>query len=385
MKIGINVSFLAKPMTGIGEVTREFLKAISKHPEFTKHTWYFYTDGELSSLDKPLAHLTNCFWREVKTWWPRQDVPHQYFFEKFSVCRAVEQDELDVFLSLYQSATLLPSSIRHVMVVHDLVPLHFPEYLGNWRKKWHYRKVVQAIRGATKIITISLATAKDLSRRLSIPKERVVVAPLGVGERFKQKLDETERASVLHRYGLAQGGYLYHGGGLEIRKNTARLLRAYASLIPRLGKSLPPLVISGKVHAESNPLATPVHTIVAQLEIASRVRILGFVPEEDLPALYSGAQAFLYPSLFEGFGLPIVEAFSRGTPVLTSQGGATEEVAAGAACLVDPMSEESLAHGIERLVREENYRTELAHAGRKRSEIFSWIQFTETVAKFLVQ
>lgn len=385
MKIGINVSFLAKPMTGIGQVTKEFLKAISKHPEFTKHTWYFYTDGVLSNPDEFLIHPTNCLWREVKTWWPRQDVPHQYLFEKISVRRAAEQDELDVFLSPYQSATRLSSSIHHVMVVHDLVPLHFPEYLGNWRKKWHYRKVLQAIGETTKIITISEATAKDIYERLAIPEERVVVAPLGVGERYIQKLHETERESVLHRYGLTQGGYLYHGGGLEIRKNTTRLLRAYVSLIPRLGKNLPPLVVSGKVHARDNPLATPIHKIVAELQLVDRVRILGFVPEEDLPALYSGAQAFLYPSLFEGFGLPIIEAFSQETPVLTSRGGATEEVAGEAACLVDPMDEASIAQGIERLVREENYRTELAQVGKKRSEQFSWIRFTETVAKFLLQ
>lgn len=382
MRIGIQARFLRKPDTGIGQVTLAFVEELAQLPFASEHYVILFVE-EMPTLSFALPPHWEI--RVVTTWYRRDDLIREHLYERFSIPRALRQAGCEVFLSLYQAATVLPQSVRHVMLVHDLAPLYFPEYLGNWRKKWHYRKVIQGILKATQIVTISESTAKDIYKWLAIPVERVIVAALGVRKQFNQEPDTSEIASVLNRYDLKPGEYLYHGGGLEIRKNTARLLRAYASLIPRLGKSLPPLVISGKVHAESNPLATPVHTIVAQLEISSRVRILGFVPEEDLPSLYSGAQAFLYPSLFEGFGLPIVEAFSRGTPVLTSQGGATEEVAAGAACLVDPMSEESLAQGIERLVREENYRIELAHAGRKRSEIFSWIQFTETVAKFLVQ
>jgi glycosyltransferase involved in cell wall biosynthesis len=171
---------------------------------------------------------------------------------------------------------------------------------------------------------------------------------------------------IRHRFGVPDR-YLLFVGTLEPRKNLPRLLDAHR----RLGDAAPPLVIAGPVGWGDDALA--------KIPIATdRVIPLGHVPESDLPALYSGAELLCYPSIMEGFGLPILEAMSQGTPVLTSQGTSTEEVAGGAAVLVDPMSVESIAEGIkDALLR----RSELSQLGQERAKGATW----ESTASLVVR
>lgn len=394
MKIGINVSFLAKPMTGIGQVTKEFLKALSQEPHFAEHQWYFYTDGALAPTDKPLFHPTNCTWREVKTWWSRQDVPHQYLFEKFSLPREVEEDELDVFLSLYQSATIFLQSairnpqskpIRHIMLVHDIIPKLFPEYQQKWTSGFHYQAVLKAIEQSTTILTPSLATKNDLIRELGLAAETIESIPLGVNTRFFDQLEEKTLRNRLKLYQL-EPGYLYHGGGLEVRKNTEAVLRAYAKLVATRGEILPPLVISGKVHAESNPLATPVKRLIEELGLGDRVKLLGLVPEVDLPILYQGAKMFLFPSSYEGFGLPVLEAYASGTPVITTKAGALAELTSHDEALIVPVGDVArLAEVIEKILDDMTLAETLKTKGRVRAKEHTWESFARRVLDVLVQ
>lgn len=388
MKIGINVSFLAKPMTGIGQVTKEFLKTLSQHPEFEKHQWYFYTDGPLAPTEKPLFSPINCTWREVNTWWSRQDIPHQYFFERWSLPRAVAQDTLDVFFSLYQSATVLPKPVRHVMLVHDIIPKLFPEYLAKWTTQFHYHSVLRAITQATALITPSETTRQDIVRELHLGPERIQAIPIGVGKRFFEHLDPDMLTKRLAVYQL-KPGYWYHGGGLEIRKNTKALLEAYADLVKARGDAVPPLVISGKIHAESNVLATPVKTIVATIGLTKRVRLLGLVPEHDLPILYQGAQAFVFPSLYEGFGLPILEAWASGTPVIMSDGGSLKElISSDNQALIVPTTAsctQALKDQLIVLLDQPHLRNVLREQGQARARQYTWELFTEKTLYTLIQ
>lgn len=184
-------------------------------------------------------------------------------------------------------------------------------------------------------------------------------------------------------YGLVPG-YLYHGGGLEIRKNTEALLRAYVQLVEdekngTLNTLLPPLVISGNIFPESNPLATPVKTLVRSLGLVERVRLLDFVPEQDLPALYKNALFFIYPSRYEGFGLPVVEALRVGTPVLTSDVSSLPEVVGNAGLLIDPDNQASLIAGMKQLLTDAPLRATLREATKAQREHFDWHRFVTTV------
>lgn len=383
MKIGIDASFLRKPGTGIGQVTANFLRKLAELQ---------ISDFRLQNGDRVLLYceeepvdfeLPENF--EVKAFlpfWKRDDIPRRMLWER-EVANRAEEDGCDVFLSLYQSSTRFSpsSSVLHIMIVHDIIPRLFPEYLGTLTRKLHWRTVERGIRSAYRIVTVSEQTKTDVVSELGVPQERIVVAYPDCDPLFRSETDSSDIRGVLQKYGLVSG-YIYHGGGLEIRKNAERLLRSYAEL--RRHRDVPPLVISGKVFPASNGLATDVRGIVRELGLEKSVRLLGFVPEEDLPALYRGAAFFVYPSLYEGFGLPVLEAFACGTPVLAGRSGSIPELADDAALLVDPKSETAIRSGMERLLDDQNMREELSEKGRKRSGDFSWDLFTGKILDMLM-
>ncbi len=381
MRIGINANFFAKPSTGIGVVTREFMHALAETPEGREHEWIWYFEG----LVPVGAWPKNWQFQKVSTWWQRDDTLHRYLWESVALPRAVKRDQCDIFFSLYQSATVLPAKIRHVMLVHDLIPKHFPEYLHTLYQRLHYRAIERGMRAAQYIITPSQTTKRDLELLLSIPQERSIIAPLGSAERFRETVPVDTRDAILKRYMLTPG-YLYHGGGLELRKNTALLLRAYAQLTKAADRErLPPLVISGVVHAESNPLATPVRALITELGLKDQVRLLGWVPDEDLPVLYQSAKMFIYPSRYEGFGLPVLEAFASGTPVITTPSGSLAELVQDAALTVSPDDASGLAQAIHSLLTDPELGTALSVKGRRRVADYSWSRFVSLVINRLLQ
>lgn len=321
---------------------------------------------------------------EVKSflprWWRRDDVPRQLLWERELASRA-RRDGCDVFLSLYQSATVFNSSIRHVMVVHDIIPKLFPEYLGSLSRRWHWRGIERGIRKADHIIAVSQSTEEDIEKHLGVVPERISIAHPGLSPIFATPASDEQVSETLARYGLERG-YIYHGGGLEIRKNTQAVLEAYALLRgdPTVAH-MPPIVISGQIHPKANPLATDVVGLIESLSLGHAVYLLGRVPEADLPALYRGASLFIYPSLYEGFGLPPVEAFSQSTPVIASRASSLPEVCGDAALLVDPGELDDIAAALRRLLNDAELRAELGERGYQRSQDFSYARFVETIIK----
>lgn len=381
MRIGVNANYFQKPSTGIGVVTLEFMRALAIAPESRMHEWIWYYEGEIPAGKWP----ENWRFEKVSTWWSRDDVPHRYLWERFALPNAIERDHCDTFFSLYQSATRLPSEIRHVMLVHDLVPERFPEYLRNLRQRLHYRAILRGIRNATRLLVPSQATKHDLESLLGMPRTKIAVAPLGVGRAFREAITPSVRDSILARFELSPG-YLYHGGGLELRKNTALLLRAYAKVAHSSESALlPPLVISGTLHTEDNPLATPVRTLVKELGLEAKVRLLGWVPDADLPALYQGALTFIYPSRYEGFGLPVLEAFASGTPVIATAAGSLAELIGDAALIISPDDVDGLAAALVSIATDTGLRDRLREQGKVRAAGYDWSRFTTSVVSGLLQ
>ncbi len=388
MNIGINASFLRKPGTGIGQVTTNFVrKLVEIHDSrFTIHgkpEFYLYCE-EAPKLDFALPE--NFHVRVFLPPWKRDDLIRKILWEKFLLPKRARADGCEVFWSLYQTPTQFKgpgsrvqgSGIRHVMLVHDLIPKIFPEYLGNSRKRMYWKLTEEGIRSADAILAVSGHTKDDLTDLLGIPVEKVAIAYPGLPPIFERETSEDEVSRVLAKYGLERDGYIYHGGGLEVRKNAETLLTAYAALCaeshePRVtSHEAPTLVISGKAFPESNPLATPVETIIRKLGLADRVRLLGFVPDADLPALYRGARVFVYPSKYEGFGLPVIEAMSQGTPVISSDAASLPEIAGDAAYFVDPDDRDSLAEAMRKVTFDGMLRQELSEKGKLRAKKFTY-------------
>ncbi len=369
MNIGINASFLRKPGTGIGQVTFSFLEKLKELP--TSDEFFIYTEEEYPEIGYP-KHF---HFRNFLPFWKRDDLIRKWLWER-QVAREAKKDGCDVFLSLYQTTTIFPAAFHHVMVVHDIIPRLFPEYRGNMRQKWYWQVVERGIRQANHIITISEATKKDLLGFGIVP-ERITVAYPDTASIFKRIPSKEEEQRVLEKYSL-KPGYIYHGGGLEIRKNTAGLLHAYKQLVDH-NQTVPPLVISGKIFSEQNPLATPVRKMVRELGLEKQVQLLDFVPETDLPTLYKNALFFIYPSFYEGFGLPVLEAICMGTPVLVSDTSSLREVAGEAALYIDPHSIDSIASGMSRVIADASLLEPLRRATQGGQERFSWQRFVEAV------
>jgi glycosyltransferase involved in cell wall biosynthesis len=225
-----------------------------------------------------------------------------------------------------------------VVTVHDLAVWKHPEAFGRWTRTYVPRVVPRVVRAARRVIAVSEFTASELERVLRVPRERIRVVPNGVDDAFSAEGARTD------------GDYVLALGTLEPRKNLARAVDA-----------------AGHLGIELRIAGAPGWGGVDVR--GAHVTWLGRVADSELATLLRGARCLVYPSLYEGFGIPVLEAMACGTPVVTSRGGATEEVAGGAAVLVDPLDSADIAAGIERADREHEA---LREAGLARAREFTW-------------
>jgi glycosyltransferase involved in cell wall biosynthesis len=381
MKIGINASFARKENTGIGQVTLNFLRKLSElritNAEFRNLEFFIYLEEDID-LNLP----PNFSKRIFLPLWKRDDLIRKIWWEKYSLPKMAKKDGCDIFLSLYQCPTIMPKSIKHLMIVQDIIPKLFSEYLNNSRKKKYWSLTEKAISEADKIIAISKRTEKDLIQHLGIDPAKIAVSYLDVDEIYKKNVSEEKSAKILRKYKLKQG-YIYHGGGLEVRKNTESVIRAYKILLEKFaggyqGK-FPQLVISGKLMPELAPLIFDAENLVKELNLKSQVKFLDFVPQEDLPAIYARALMFIYPSKYEGFGLPILEAMNQGTPVITAKTSSLPEVGGDAVLYCNPDDVYDLVMVMKNVLTNENIRHTLSERSKDRAKNFSWDKFVEKV------
>jgi glycosyltransferase involved in cell wall biosynthesis len=220
-------------------------------------------------------------------------------------------------------------------------------------------------RRASAVVTVSNDARDDLIRILKLPAAKVHVIYEAASSEFKPVADPSRKDALRSKYGLPDQ-YLIFVGSLESRKNLVRLVRAVdqvrnAGFAHRLVIAGAPGWMSGRLYEE-----------IDRLDLQDWVKLVGYVPDADLPGLLSMSTLFVFPSLFEGFGLPTLEAMSCGTPVLTSDASSMPEVCGGAAHYVDPEDEASIAEGIMTVLRDEEYRQELSRRGLERAKLFSW-------------
>jgi glycosyltransferase involved in cell wall biosynthesis len=260
---------------------------------------------------------------------------------------------------------------RSVATVHDLGYHHYPEahtLFQNVYLRWSTRFNA---RTAARVLADSEATRRDLERYYRISPDKIVVVYPGRDERLSPVSDPVLLAAVRNRYGIT-GDYLLYVGTLHPRKNLVRLVQAFAAILAQGTKSgVDPglcLVLAG----QEGWLYTEIVAQVHKLGLEQRVLLPGYVPDADLAALLSGALAFVFPSLYEGFGLPVLEAMACGTPVICSNTSSLPEVAGDAALLVDPLDVEMLADGILRSISDGGLRRDLVERGFRQTQRFTW-------------
>jgi glycosyltransferase involved in cell wall biosynthesis len=254
-----------------------------------------------------------------------------------------------------------------VVTIYDLSFLRFPDAFKPANRIYLTATTRATARRARRILTISEHARRDIVRLLSVPEQRVDVTYPAAEERYRPLPNREVEAFRVAR--ALPESFVFALGTLEPRKNLVGLLQAYA----RLPRPRPPLYVAGGAGWRFSPI----FDTVRQLHLAEDVHWLGYVPEDELPLWYNAARLFAFPSLYEGFGLPVLEAMACGTPVITSTAASLPEVGGKAAVLVPPLDTERIAHEMERILDDSQLRTEMRAAGRIQASRFSWRAMTD--------
>jgi len=263
-----------------------------------------------------------------------------------------------------------PEVGRAVVTVYDLIPLIFPKIYLRWRSvrtRWNLRSYFRFLKKVRQIIAISHHTKADLTRLLEIPEERIRVIYPGVSSVFRPCDNRQTLPSVLARYGI-QPPFVLYVGSCDYRKNIPGLMRAFARF--RVGKFREfRLVLAGYL-TKANRKALQQQG--AALGLGHSLHLLGYVPLEDLVALYNAAMMLVFPSFYEGFGFPVLEAMACGTPVIASSTASLPEVTDGSALLVNPYDNDSVVDGMQQMAGDRSLRETLVQKGLVRAQQFTW-------------
>jgi alpha-1,3-rhamnosyl/mannosyltransferase len=364
MKLALAVDAILPPMTGIGRYAWALASRFARAPQFESVRYYF--NGRwiadpavlLRTPRRPDASRRGALALGLR--WLEESAPATALAEALRRRLPPFRDHL-----FHSPNFLLPAGCGlAVATIHDLSIIRYPETHPPERLRAFDKAFPRTLRSAAHLITDSEAVRREVVDRFGWAAARVTAVPLGVGEHFAPR-PAAALARQLQSHGLLPGGYALCVSTVEPRKRVDRLLRAYARLPAELATRFP-LVLAG----DRGWLSGGTHESLARA--GDRVRYLGFVGEEALPALYAGARAFLYPSAYEGFGLPVLEAMASGIPVLSSDAAALSEVGGDAALRVDPEDERALADGIRRVLLDEAWRDVARARGLEIARRHSW-------------
>jgi glycosyltransferase involved in cell wall biosynthesis len=304
--------------------------------------------------------------------WPnfkvKQTLPHTPLVRiPLTLSAELRRHPVDVLHVQFTAPPFAPCPV--VTTIHDLSFEHLPETFKRRSRAQLRLTVRRTARKAALILTLSEFSRRDIIETYAVDPERVIVTPAAAPTHFKPIASATELEKVRERYGIG-ANYLLSLGSIQPRKNLTRLIEALLWLrTARPDDELPQLIIAGK----RGWLDDEVFRAAQQDSVKECIKFVGYVPEEDLPALYSGAMCFVYPSYFEGFGLPVLEAMQCGAPVIVGNQTSLPEVAGDAALLFDPFDTRALGEAIAKVIDHPNYRAELRARGLKRAAEFSWI------------
>ena len=349
--------------TGIGRVLEEFLRTAAA---LRPHDRFVLIGNATCEIRVPAA---NCAVVRIPERWT-------LWWDQVTLARVLAAYGADVLYSPYIKVPLR-GRVPVVNTIHDLTFFRRADYnvrRSDLLKNPPFRLFCRmAIRRASATLVDSQASAQDVQRDLRADPARLRVVPLATGRQFYGKEDQAGDRKVWERYGLSPG-YLFYIGGFWPHKNVATLVRAYAALPDTLRRRRP-LVLAGM------PVPAELHRLIRSREECRPVATIGMVPDTDLPALYRGAALFAFPSHYEGFGLPVLEAMASGVPVLCSTAPALVELTKDAAEHVDPENAAAWGHALQALLEDAPRRQRLAESGRARAALFTAERMTEAMLK----
>ncbi len=355
MRIGVDIrELVANKRTGIGSYLMGFLQyALRAHPG---HTYILYGNQNVDfSLDHENVILRR-LQESLTLWW-----------DQALLAQWLRKDRVDCFFSPYYKAPIL-GACPQVITIHDLLFMMIPEYRELRHRLYNlvFRRWARLIASrANRVLTDSECSRNDIVRELKVDTEKVQVVPLSVREGIGPVEDRLALNRVKEKYHL-RGSYLLSVGNLKPHKNVPMLLEMYARL-PKDLQNKYQIVLAGGDASQSLPFQRG----IAEMGLEENIAMIGRVPDQDLPSLYSGASLFLFPSLYEGFGLPALEAMTCGTPVVASRASSIPEVVGEAGVLLDPRNHEEWAIAVEGLLEDDRKQKDLSAAGLLRANEFT--------------
>lgn len=381
MRVALGADAIRPMPTGIGRYAFELACGLAACPEVEKA--FFYAHGHC--VEDPTFFLKKgSFSRRIK--WLRQ-LPNISFLQQlfykahhFLGKKKLKATPIDIY---HSPNYILPQfDAPSVTTFHDFSFIHYPEFHPKERVKFMMRNLPKTIERATHFITDSEFIRQELMQLFNVPPERVTAVPLGIQTLFKPR-SAIEVDEVLRKYQLNYQRYCLAVSTVEPRKNFSHLLAAFSQLPLSLQRQYP-LVIVGS----HGWLSQQLHKQIMRFEKQGVVRYIGYVADTELYHLYSGARGFAFPSIYEGFGLPILEAMASGAPVLTSNVSSMPEVAGDAAILINPHDVDDMAHGLEKLLSDDLFYVEARTKGFATVARYTWqacIQKTVGVYKRVLE
>lgn len=365
---------------GLEIVAREFVQTLLKYqtdhqftlllPQVTRYDFNLQPDFQLHICDGPGSYLDKLIWRfrKIYTRLRGSDLD--------SVWVNGQQVDFDAAISPagFIQEDLYP--LRNLLIVHDLQHEQFPEFFTTEEYQARRRIIGKSVQQADRVVTISNFTRQCVIEKFQLPEDKVSVAYEAAAPLFQQPVQDLDQ--VLEKYNLEQGGYLFYPANTWPHKNHKTVLAALKLLHEGDQKELLFVCTGAPKEAHQDILLQ-----VQELGLQDYFRFLGYCPRNELPALYRGAAVLVFPSLFEGFGLPVLEAMWCGCPVICSHTTSLPEVAGDAALYVDPLDANALAEAIYKILTDEHLRSDLIQKGYQQAQKFSWEKFLGKILEVL--
>jgi glycosyltransferase involved in cell wall biosynthesis len=352
MRIGIDIHSIGSQKGGNETYYRELIKELVKIRSEHRFLLYHSTPEITKYLN-----VSNQF--SLKHIFPS----HRTLRIPFSMPLRAHLDNLDLFHAQFIVPPFL--KCKKVTTIPDIAFEHHPQFFSAYQRAWSKVLIRDSAKKADHIITVSEYSKRDLVETYGIHEEKITVTYEGAGKEFVPLDREKSKSEIARKYKI-DGDFILYLGRLQARKNLRRLVNAYARV--REAGFTHSLVLAG----QQDSFFQPVLARVRELKLENNISFPGYVAAEDVPTFYNAAEVFIYPSLYEGFGLPLMEAMACGIPVITSRGSSLDEVAGDAAVLVDPLDELSISEALKNVLNDSELRTRLSVAGLRRSRLFTF-------------
>ncbi len=370
MRIGFNGYYISKPHTGIGQYSINLVRYLSTLCDENESLTVFI-EGDTSNFDN---HMTpNIYICSVNNKKYRNDILNMISFE-YMLVKLASKYNIDIMHTPYLCSPLSHRNyFKHVVTLHDVIPKVFKIYRGSLLRQLILSWSEINIKKANLIITDSMHSKNDIKSYLGICQEKIEVVGISSDDVFRVDIDEKMTSIIKARYSLPDR-FIFYIGGFDFRKNVKILLQAYAEAREKGVREL--LVLGGSFKPSRKQLlkglVENIPDIANTLGIQDHLRFLGPIPQEDLPHIYKLATLFVFPSRYEGFGLPPLEAMNCGTPVLASNCSSIPEIVDRSDLLFDPDDAKALSEKISSLLRDSKRRMEVGEWGISRAKSFLW-------------